>query len=127
VCTRGSNRAPACGPSTSPLVAVEAIFLPLASILTVLGLIGAFVWVRGTIREVETRFDILRAAVISFSATFVLLTFGTNLLLLGSEPYIALLIGLLGALTVAVSVVVLSKQRISAGGGSATNNRWRGP
>jgi tryptophan-rich sensory protein len=106
---------------------VDVLFLPLACILTVLGSIWAFVWIRGTIREVETRSGILRAGLVSFAATYVLLIFATNLLLVGSKPHIALLVGLLGALTVAAFVVVLSKKRISSGGDSATNNRWRGP
>jgi hypothetical protein len=117
----------ASGPSTSPLDAVDLLFLPLMSILTVLGLIAAFVWIRGTLRQVESRADILPLGVLSFAATFVLLTFATNLLLLGSAPHIALSVGLLVAVAVTGAVVVLSRRRVSSARDTASNNRSRGP
>ena len=57
------------GRSSTTLVAVEAIFLPLYALLLILSAICAFTWVSRNIRKAKTSSDIYWVASVAFTAT----------------------------------------------------------
>lgn len=106
--------------------ALYVIFWPVIWLGTGLLSLAAFVWIRGTLRSVESRHDVPRLCVMTFTATYFLLVVYVNVLFHG-DPHIGLAVGIFGATIVTVVLAALARRRLNAPSAVAPNNRWRGP